>query len=51
MKIFVAKHPSIWTDCSFITHVLQDAVTADGQQHVLLQLVVLGECLHRVKIS
>ena len=30
---------------------LQDAVVADGQQHVLLQLVILRERLHGVEIN
>ena len=30
---------------------LQDAIVADGQQHVLLQLVILRERLHGVEIN
>ena len=30
---------------------LKDPVTADGQEHVFLQLLVLGEGLHRVQVS
>ena len=43
-----------WQFCSPVlveVDLLQDAVTADRQQHVLLHLLVLGESLHCVKVS